>query len=500
MNACVAIDQGTTALKIGIVSFAGEVLWSESHETTTTFGPDGRATQDADEWWRLITTSLARGVQHVDPSTITALCTTGMWASTVPVDEGGEPVGDAVLWLDSQGAPHSQRLIGGPIAGLKPLPALRWVRKTAGAPSPDGRDPIGHMLHLQHHGPPTARWYLEPIDQIAMRFTGVASATHASMVASFLTDNRNLSTLVYDDDLVRMSGVDGRKLPPLTPVGSVVGTVREGLGLPPSARVVGGIPDLHAAAVGTGMVGDFDAHVAISTSSWIGCPLPFKKTDVRHQMASVPGLRTGSYILANSIEAAGRCLQWVRDALFPGRSYDELLAMAATSPPGANGVLFTPWLLGERSPVDDHRARAGFHNVSVATTGADLVRAVLEGVAANARLLLRHVERFCKRRIDVLRIFGGGARSDLWCQIHADVLDRPLERVADPVNTCMVGAALFAGVSLGALRWDELHSLVPVDRTFAPNPAHRATYDALAAELPTLYKTQKGMFRRLNPA
>lgn len=501
MSHALAIDQGTTGLKIGIVSFTGETAWSEYHETVTAFGPGGQATQDADEWWRLITTSLERGLDAVDPSTIAAVCTTGMWASTVPVDETGTPVGAAVLWLDSQGASESARVIAGPVAGFKPGAALRWVRATGGVPSADGRDPIGHMLHLQHHRPEihrAARWYLEPIDQVAMRFTGVAAATHASMAAAFLTDNRDMSSLHYDADLVRRAGLDASKLPPLVPIGSVVGTVRDGLGLPTSTRVVAGVPDLHAAAVGTGMVREFESHVAISTSSWIGCPVPFKKTDVLHQMASLPGLRPGSYVLANSHETAGKCLQWLRDALFPGRSYDDLLAMAATSPPGANDVLFTPWLLGERSPVDDRSARAGFHNLSIETTGADLVRAVLEGVAHNARWLHEHVERFCKRRIDVLRIFGGGAQSDLWCQIHADVMDRTIERVADPLNTCMVGCALFAGLSLGEVRVDDVRSLVPIDRTFTPNPSVRTAYDRLYAEFPKLYKSQKGMFARLN--
>jgi xylulokinase len=497
----VAIDQGTTGLKIGIVSFAGETVWSEYHETVTAFGSGGKATQDADEWWRLITAALERGLGAVDPSTVTALCTTGMWASTVPVDENGEPVGDVLLWFDSQGAAQSARVIAGPVAGLKPLVAMRWVRSTAGVPSTDGRDPMGHMLHLQHHRPEThraARWYLEPIDQLSMRFTGVAAATHASMGGAFLTDNRHMSRLRYDADLVRLAGVDASKLPPLVPIGSVVGTVRDGLGLSTSTRVVAGIPDLHAAAVGTGMVRDFESHIAISTSSWIGCPVPFKRTDVLHQMASIPGLRPDSYVLANSHETAGKCLQWLRDALFPERSYDDLLAMAATAPAGANDVLFTPWLLGERSPVDDRSARAGFHNMSIETTGADLVRAVLEGVAHNARWLHEHVERFCKRRIDVLRIFGGGAQSDLWCQIHADVMNRTIERVADPLNTCMVGCALFAGLSLGEIDVDDVRSLVPIDRTFTPNPSVRAAYDPLYDEFPNLYKSQKRMFARLN--
>ena len=123
---------------------------------------------------------------------------------------------------------------------------------------------------------------------------------------------------------------------------------------------------------------------------------------------------------------------------------------------------------------------------------------MLEGVAYNSRWLGEAVERFAKRRLDPLRIFGGGAMSDLWCQIHADVMDRKIERVADPVHTNLRGAALFAGLALGAVSRDEVRDLVPVDRVFQPDPGTREAYDRLYAEFPGLYRAQRKMFARLN--
>jgi xylulokinase len=161
-------------------------------------------------------------------------------------------------------------------------------------------------------------------------------------------------------------------------------------------------------------------------------------------------------------------------------------------------VLFTPWLVGERSPVDDRNARAGFHNVGIDVTQGHLARAVMEGVAFNARWLHGYVEKFCKRRLDPIRIFGGGAVSDLWCQVHADVMDRTIERVAAPRECGIRGAAIFAGLSLGEVSLDEVRSLVAVDRTFRPDPATRSTYDALYAEFAQLHKQQRKMFARLN--
>ena len=108
--------------------------------------------------------------------------------------------------------------------------------------------------------------------------------------------------------------------------------------------------------------------------------------------------------------------------------------MASQSPPGSGGVIFTPWLYGERTPVEDRFVRGGFHNLSLSASRDDLVRAVFEGVALNTRWLLGAVERFTRRRLEPIRFIGGGARSDVWCQIFADVLGRPIEQVADPVN------------------------------------------------------------------
>src|SRR5690606_25445785 len=148
-----------------------------------------------------------------------------------------------------------------------------------------------------------ARWYLEPVDYLAMRFTGRPAATHASMVAAWLTDNRRLDHLDYDDELVRRAGVDRDKLPPLVPTASAVGTlqppVADDLGLLAEVSGVAGVPDQHAAAGGSGALGDGEAHMALSTTSWISLPLPGKRTDVRHGMAAVPGLG-GGYLLANN--------------------------------------------------------------------------------------------------------------------------------------------------------------------------------------------------------
>jgi xylulokinase len=502
-----AVDLGSSALKVGVVSLTGEVLGFAGSPLETERTPGGGAIQDASEWWVAIR-RLARGLldEH-DRERIVAISCTGQWASTVPVDAAGEPVGPCLMWQDTRGAEHSRAVIGGPLLGYSPRRLMTWIRRTSGVPSPFGGDPVGHMLHLEHDHPgiaAAARWYLEPVDYLSMRFCGRVAATLASMSAAWLTDNRSLARLQYDPALVRPLGLPEAKLPPLVATGSPLGSIRPELaaelGLGAGVQVVTGTPDIHSAAVGTGGVEPGHAHTTISTSSWIAVPSPRKKTDPLHSIATIPGLDANTYLVANNHEAAGLCLGWLRDAIPGGSSlsFQELTALAATAPAGSNRVIFTPWIAGERSPVDDRDARGGWHNLSVQTTGADLVRAVLEGVAYNAWWLHQAVERFVGRRLDPLRIFGGGTASDLWCQIHADVLDRTIERVEAPLHTNLRGAALFAAVALDEITRPEIRELVKVERVFTPRPETRAVYDRLYGEFPRLYRSQRAMFRRLN--
>lgn len=509
----VAIDLGTSVLKVGLVSLAGSVAWAVSAELVTSLSECGGAEQDPADWWQLVAKAVKAAIRSgaVRPDQIVAVSVTGLWGSTVPVADDGTPVGPALLWLDSRGARHARRRFGGPVFGYSPRQLAIWVHKTAGAPSTSGADPIGHMLYLELDRPDiaqAARWYLEPVDYLSMRFTGVAAASPASMTAAWLTDNRHLDRLGYDPGLVRMAGVDPGKLPPLLPTGSVIAPVlpdvASNLGLHPGVVVVTGTPDLHSAAAGTGTLAGTRGHLALSTSSWVSCAVTFKKTAASQQIATVPGVLPGTYLVANNHETGGACLRWFRDQIVsavPGAGlrpeFSVLTELAAAAPPGSGGVLFTPWLAGGRSPVDDRNARAGFHNLSLRVGLSAMTRAVLEGVANHNRWLLEAVERFAKRRLEPVRIFGGGALSDLWCQIHADVMNRVVERIADPVHVNLRGAAILAGLALGDLPAAEASELALVDEAFRPDESRRAVYDRLFSEFTRLYKAQKPMFARL---
>jgi len=220
-----AVDLGTGGPKVGLVDFDGAVAWRGHEPVATELLPDGGAVQDAEAWWRAIL-SLGRDAVRsglVDPASIVAVSVTGQYASTVPVDPAGVPVAPCVLWMDRRAAPLARARFGGPVAGYDPRVLNAFVRTSGGAPSLSGADPIGQRLLLSDRAPEAveaARWLLEPIDALVLRFCGTAAATPATMATSWLLDTRRTGEPRYDRDLLRRAGVDARRLPPLAPIGS----------------------------------------------------------------------------------------------------------------------------------------------------------------------------------------------------------------------------------------------------------------------------------------
>jgi xylulokinase len=502
-----AVDLGTGGPKTGAVSLSGELLAHARSAVHTRYLPGGGAVQEPDEWWSQVVAGVRdiAASPRVDPSRLVGVGITGQWGSTVPIDESGQAIAGCRLWADTRGGRFAAKAVGGAVSlfGYSPANILRWVQLTGGAPSPSGADPLGHELYMRNCEPELyarTKTFLEPVDYLGLRFTGRALATPASMVLSWLTDNRPGAKPSYVPELIRRSGRDASRLPELVATGSVIGNVRPEvageLGIA-EVPVVAGVPDLHSSWIGSGAVAPYQPHVTISTTAWIACEVPFKKTDVLHQMASVPGLRSNSYLIANNHETAGLCLNWLRDSVIDG-DYDELTALAADVPAGCGGLMFTPWLNGERTPVEDRTLRGAFLNVSLETGRAQMVRAVLEGVAFNARWLLDAVEKFAGRPFSSLRILGGGAQSDLWCQIHADILGKPIERVEEPMHASVRGAALFAAMSLRRLSFEDVPELARVAATFEPNQRARSTYEPMYREFKGFYGALHGSYARLN--
>ena len=511
-----AVDLGTSGVKVAVIGVRGELVASAVERYPLHVLGGGGVEQDPADWWDAVVRGTRRvlGEPGVDPARVVGVGCSAQWSGTVPVDDRGRPLMRAVIWMDSRGAEQVRRITRGVPAvqgyGVGRLAA--WVRRSGGAPGHSGKDTVAHILWIRDRLPDVYRRthkFLEPRDWLNFQLTGRMASSPDAATLLWATDTRDVGAVRYDDHLLGLAGLDRDKLPDLVPTATVLGPLRPeaaaALGLPPTAQVVTGAPDIMASAIGAGTVADFDAHLYLGTSSWLVCHVPFRKTDLFHNLASVPSAIPGRYLLVNEQEAAGVCLAELGSWLFPseagapaGDPYAAMLALAAEVPAGSDGLLFTPWLNGERTPVDDRTVRGGFFNQSLGVTRGHLVRAVLEGVACNSRWLLTYVERFVGRRLEAVTAVGGGARSELWCQVHADVLGRVVRQAADPVLANARGAALQASVALGHLGWDEVAATVPIARTFEPDPAHRRVYDTLFPEFVNLYRSTRKLYARLN--
>ncbi|MGH6657053.1 MAG: xylulokinase [Actinocrinis sp.] len=520
-----AVDLGTSGPKVALADVRGRLVAHAKAPVPLRLLPGGGAEQDPHAWWQAIRDAakqtLADAAAHLghDPGPrVAAVCFSAQWGGTVPVTADGTPTHPAVIWMDARGAAYTRRAAGGaptvPGTGYNAWKLRAWLSKTGGAPTLTGKDPVGQALFLKHERPDAYRraaYLLDVPEYLTMRASGRAVAAYDTAVLRWCTDNRHADTVHWDAALARQCGLDPAKLPelvpPATPVGTLTRAAADELGVSPCALVIAGTGDTTAAAIGAGAVRDHDAHLYVGTSAWLSCHVPYKKTDLRTSVASLPAAVPGRYWIATVQDVAGKAIDWLIDNVLhdqrPDRALDQLNALAANSPPGARGVLFAPWLNGERTPVDDSSLRGGWFNASLSTDRADLARSVFEGIALNTRWMLEAVERFTGRTgpggLGPLRFIGGGASSPLWCQAMADVLDRPIRQVADPVLANVRGAALLALVALGELTWERIPDLVQIEREYTPDPANRAVYDRAYAAFRDLHRRNKRIYAKLNP-
>ncbi|MBS2966306.1 FGGY-family carbohydrate kinase [Actinocrinis puniceicyclus] len=526
------VDLGTSGPKVALADTRGRLLGHAKARVPLRLLPGAGAEQDPHAWWDAICAAakaaLAQAAAHLghDPAPgVAAVCFSAQWGGTVPVAADGAPTHPAVIWMDARGAGYSRAVAGGaptvPGTGYNAWKLRAWLAKTGGAPSLTGKDPVGQALFLKHERPEAyaaAAYLLDVPEYLTMRATGRAVAAHDTAVLRWCTDNRTPGAVRWDPALVRRCGLDPAKLPELTAPGALVGplTARAAadLGLTTAALVVAGTGDTTAAAIGAGAVRDHDAHLYVGTSAWLSCHVPYKKTDLRTSIASLPAAVPGRYWVATVQDVAGKAVDWlIENVLHEQRpasahehlgALERLNALAAASPPGARGVLFTPWLNGERTPVDDSSLRGGWFNASLSTDRADLARSVFEGIAHNTRWMLAAVERFTGRHtpggLGALRFIGGGATSPLWCQAMADILDHEIRQVAEPVLANVRGAALLALVALGELTWDQIPDLVRIERVYRPDPANRAAYERAHEAFLQVYRRNRRLYARLNPA
>jgi len=514
-----AIDLGTGAVKTALVSTQAEVVAPASREIRMLHLPGGGAEQDPAQWWSATCEAARETLQQaaLAPEQVIAVKCTTQWAVTVPVDAEGRTLSNAISWMDTRGGRHARRLVDGPvrIAGYDILKLWRWIRWTGGAPTRSGVDGLGHSLFLKFERPEIwakTHRLLEPMDFLNLRLTGRFAASYGTIFPYWLTDNRDVRRIDYHPALLRMAGIEREKLPDLLPVDTVLGTllpkVALELGLSPATRVMMGNCDGQSAVLGAGCVRDYDGYFSIGTTSWLSCHVPAKKSDLAHMLTTMPAALPGRYVVMAEQGVAGRCLEFLKDNLLypregfgpaaPPDIYAALDAEAARVPAGSHGLIFTPWLGGVTCPDDEPCTRSAFINQTLRTTRGHYVRAVMEGVAFNLRWLKGNVERFVGRPFPQLGFVGGGALSETWCGILADVLGCPIRQIAHPRHANAVGGALAAFTALGELRVEDVPERVKVAAIHQPDPANARLYADQFAEFLELYRRMKPVYRRLN--
>ena len=324
---------------------------------------------------------------------------------------------------------------------------------------------------------------------------------------------RQWGTLQYSDELLNLAGVDKEKFPELIPNDGLVGpldpSVAKELGLLPSTRVIAGVGDSSASAIGSGAVRDFEAIIYIGTSYYMNCHVPYKKTDINHMMGSLPSPFPSKYMLFAEQGTGGRCIEhFLKNIVYPEDeyktgskpedAYERFNTIATRAPAGSGGVIFLPWLNGSIAPSEDPHARGGFMNLSLKTTRSHMTRAIMEGLAFNNRWTRDAAEKFVGRSFERFRFSSGGAQSDVWAQIHADILGVPIYQVDDPVNTTVRGTALLALVSLGHRSLDEIPDIIKIKRVFEPDATNQPMYDRLYTQYRNLFRQNKKIFAALN--
>jgi len=438
-GALVGIDVGTSAVKAIAIDEAGAVLASEEAAYPLNTPRPGWAEQDPEDWWQAAQAVLGRLERRVGRPGAIGL--SGQMHGLVALDGAGRVLRPAILWNDQRTAVQCAEIEAR--VGLERLVALTGNRALPGFTAPK-------LLWLRRHEPDTfaaiARIML-PKDYVRLRLCGAWATDVSDASGTLLLD---VAARRWSEDVLAALALDPAILPPALESPALAGVTAAGV------PVAAGGGDQAAGAVGVGVARPGPVSVAIGTSGVVFAALDRYAADPLGRVHAFCHAIPGAWHVMGVMLSAAGSLAWLHDALAPGTGYDELLAAAAGWGAGVDGLVFLPYLAGERTPHADPDARGAFVGLERRHDRGALVRAVLEGVAYGLRDSLELVGELGASP-PTGRVSGGGARSDLWLAIIASVLELPLERVAVDEGAAF-GAALLGGVGAGV--WGDVEAAI----------------------------------------
>ncbi len=509
-------DVGTTNLKAALLNADFGILGLTSEIYPLYVPKKGYAEQDPLDWWRAVVKATNRLIRekNVDTSKIAAIVFSGQTLSTVLINKNGEPLMRSMTWMDARAAPQAKRLIGKgiiKISGYNLFTLLRFLRITGGGPGLAGKDHLPRIVWVKENMPETYRDTYKFLDSngfMIYKATGKTVISGFDAHLTWMMDTRP-GAYHWSTTILKKYRIDAEKLPeirrPTDVAGRLTSEAAKELNLFEGIPVMVGAGDVASVALGSGAVNENDYFLYIGTSDFMGTHISKRKTDVSHYMGSICSAIPGMYLYTGEQETAGSCLDWAKDQFFKdvekevgSKVYDELNDAAGRIPTGSKGLMFTPWLSGEKTPIDNHYIRGGFHNLSIEHNRDHAVRAVMEGVALNIRWAYRCMEKKVGQSKWV-NFVGGGAKGKTWCQIVADVLDREVRQVENPSQAGVRGATMIATVALGIYRdFPAAAKGIKIIGVFRPNPRKTKLYDALFVMFKKLYESNKNICKELN--
>lgn len=478
----IGIDLGTSAMKLLLVNETGEIVKSASRDYPLLFPKPGWSEQEPERWWDALVSGMKELLCGIDASQIDGIGVGGQMHGLVALDENDRVIRPAILWNDGRTAEETDWL--NTEIGRGKLSAYTGNIAFAGFTAPK-------LLWMQKHEPEHfARIdkIMLPKDYLNYRLTGVHACDYSDASGMLLLDVKNRR---WSEKMLEICGVEERQLPKLFESSDVIGTLlpeaAKRLGLSESVRVVAGAGDNAAAAVGTGTVSDGACNISLGTSGTIFISSDRFGVDPNNALHAFAHAN-GAYHLMGCILSAASCNKWFCEQILQTADYAAEQAGIAERL-GDGRVFFLPYLMGERSPINDVNARGAFIGLSMDTTRDELVQAVLEGVAFAIRDCFE-VAKSIGVRIERSKLCGGGAKSPVWQAILANVLNIPLE-LPQTEQGPGYGAAMLAMVGVG---------LYPDVKTCADALAHLKETVLPDAAIAAKYEEKYRLFRQLYPS